>query len=177
MGADNTRVGKRFAMNLRSARRRGKLSQERLGELAQLHRTEIGLLELGERVPRIDTLLRLVKPLAASPSELLRGIEWDVADAQFRIVEDRDEGRKVRWSLDFGTGLEAGLLERVIDLHPTHLPARRWVVETTAKKSRPGEVRAIEAAIQRLIASDLLCDNGEIIVPTRAAVRYSELSR
>jgi transcriptional regulator with XRE-family HTH domain len=38
-------VARRFGRNLRRARRRAGLSQERLGVAAGLHRTEIGLLE------------------------------------------------------------------------------------------------------------------------------------
>jgi Helix-turn-helix domain len=38
-------VARQFATNLRKARRRAGLSQEEVGWLASLHRTEIGLLE------------------------------------------------------------------------------------------------------------------------------------
>ena len=52
------------------------MSQEELGKLASLHRTEIGLLEHGGRVPRIDTLMKLAGSLGVSPIELLEGIDW-----------------------------------------------------------------------------------------------------
>lgn len=52
------------------------MSQEELGKLASLHRTEIGLLERGGRIPRIDTLMKLADSLAVSPMELLEGIHW-----------------------------------------------------------------------------------------------------
>ena len=57
-------VGSRFGDNLRRIRLREGLSQERLATLASLHRTEIGLLEKGERVPRIDRLLQLAGAMA-----------------------------------------------------------------------------------------------------------------
>jgi len=65
-----------FRQNLRRLRRRAGLSQEHLAARASLHRTAIGLLENGERLPRIDTLMRLAASLEASPLELLEGIEW-----------------------------------------------------------------------------------------------------
>lgn len=69
-------VAERFGENLRRVRKREDLSQERLGKRASLHRTEIGLLEKGRRVCRIDTLIRLAGAMAVPPGELLDGIDW-----------------------------------------------------------------------------------------------------
>jgi transcriptional regulator with XRE-family HTH domain len=66
----------RFGQNLRRCRRVADLSQEQLGIRAGLHRTEIGLLERGARVPRIDTLLKLAAALDIDPRELIDGIAW-----------------------------------------------------------------------------------------------------
>lgn len=70
------KVGERFGRNLFMARRRAGLSQEALAARAGLHRTEIGLLEHGERMPRIDTFMKLAGSLEVPANELLRGIEW-----------------------------------------------------------------------------------------------------
>jgi transcriptional regulator with XRE-family HTH domain len=69
-------VGHHFGENLRRARRRAGISQEELGMRSSLHRTEIGLLERGERVPRIDTLIKVASALSIPPGELLEGIDW-----------------------------------------------------------------------------------------------------
>jgi transcriptional regulator with XRE-family HTH domain len=69
-------VAERSGSNLRRLRRREGLSQEQLAERASLHRTEIGRLEHGERVCRIDTLIRLAGAMAVPPGELLEGIDW-----------------------------------------------------------------------------------------------------
>jgi transcriptional regulator with XRE-family HTH domain len=53
-------VAERFGSNLYRARKRAGLSQEAVGFAAGLHRTEVGILERGERKPRIDTLVKLV---------------------------------------------------------------------------------------------------------------------
>lgn len=66
----------RLGDNLRRVRRREGLSQERLAVRASLHRTEIGLLERGARVCRIDTLIQLAGAMAVPPGELLDGIDW-----------------------------------------------------------------------------------------------------
>jgi transcriptional regulator with XRE-family HTH domain len=65
-----------FGDNLRRIRKREDLSQEELARRATLHRTEIGFLEHGERVCRIDTLIRLAGAMAVQPGELLDGIDW-----------------------------------------------------------------------------------------------------
>jgi transcriptional regulator with XRE-family HTH domain len=71
-----------FGENLRRIRRRADLSQEQLGVAAGLHRTEIGLLERGARVPRIDTLVKVAAALAIAPAELVAGIEWTPGAAE-----------------------------------------------------------------------------------------------
>jgi transcriptional regulator with XRE-family HTH domain len=56
--------------------RKGKgFSQEGFADACGLHRTQMGLLERGKAIPRLDTLLLVSKPLGLSVSELLRGIE------------------------------------------------------------------------------------------------------
>lgn len=69
-------IGARLGRNLFMARRRAGLSQEKLAARAGLHRTEISLLERGERIPRVDTLMKLAGALEAPATELLRGMEW-----------------------------------------------------------------------------------------------------
>jgi transcriptional regulator with XRE-family HTH domain len=88
-------VAARFGKNLRRCRRRAGLSQEDLGFRSSLHRTEIGLLERGERVPRIDTLLKLAGALSVSPLELIAGIDWTPASTlsgQFEVEGSGPEG-------------------------------------------------------------------------------------
>jgi len=50
-------AAKRLGRNLFMARRRAGFSQEDLGALTCLHRTEIGMVENGTRLPRVDTLI------------------------------------------------------------------------------------------------------------------------
>jgi transcriptional regulator with XRE-family HTH domain len=86
-------VARRFGENLRRARRRAGFSQEELGMRSSLHRTEIGLLERGARVPRIDTLIKISSALAIPPSELIAGIEWtpgNTTSGSFAIAPSGD---------------------------------------------------------------------------------------
>lgn len=83
-------VAIKFGQNLARARRRAALSQEELGVRSSLHRTEIGLLEHGKRVARVDTLIQLAGAMSIEPAELLEGIFWnagDTARGQFSISQ------------------------------------------------------------------------------------------
>jgi transcriptional regulator with XRE-family HTH domain len=64
----------RFARILRRERKRCGLSQEALGAKADVHRTEVSLLERGERDPRLSTVVRLARGLKISTSQLLDGV-------------------------------------------------------------------------------------------------------
>lgn len=61
----------RFAENLRETRKAQGLSQEGLGELADLHRTYIGAVERGERNISIDNMERLAHALGVTIQALL----------------------------------------------------------------------------------------------------------
>lgn len=76
-------VAIRFGQNLRRCRQQAGLSQEELGERASLHRTEIGRLEKGARVARIDTLVQLAGAMAIRPEELVDGIHWTPGEAKY----------------------------------------------------------------------------------------------
>jgi transcriptional regulator with XRE-family HTH domain len=75
----------RFASNLRRAREQSGLSQEEVGFRADLHRTEVSLLERAEREPRLGTLLKLAAALGVDPADLHAGIEWVPGQERFRV--------------------------------------------------------------------------------------------
>jgi transcriptional regulator with XRE-family HTH domain len=63
-----------FAANLRRWRKNRGLSQQRLAFDCRLHRTEISLLERGDRNPRLTTIVRLARALGVAPAELLEDV-------------------------------------------------------------------------------------------------------
>ena len=69
-------IAVQFGENLRRARKRVGMSQEELAVCASIHRTEVGLLERGERTPRIDTAVKVAGALGAPIDELIEGIDW-----------------------------------------------------------------------------------------------------
>lgn len=78
---------------IRRIRRGQELSQESLADVAEYHRTQMTRLEWGERLPRLDTLIKLASGLGVPPCELLDGIGWEPGGhgRPGRIVEVRRE--------------------------------------------------------------------------------------
>ncbi len=76
----------RFAANLRRARRAAGIAQAELGERCGLHRTEVSVLERGDRAPRLGMIVKLASALDVGVGSLCAGMAWD-EDAQ-RFVFD-----------------------------------------------------------------------------------------
>lgn len=84
----------RFGINLRECRRLLGISQLELSLRAETHMNAISTLELGQRLPRIDTFIRLVGALETTPNELAAGILWTPAEpvvvpGGFEVPRDR----------------------------------------------------------------------------------------
>jgi transcriptional regulator with XRE-family HTH domain len=86
----------RFGENLARCREGADVSQEELSFRASIHRTEVSLLERGERMPRVDTALRIAGSLGVPLDDLVAGLEWKpgyeiVVPGSWEVVE-RESG-------------------------------------------------------------------------------------
>jgi transcriptional regulator with XRE-family HTH domain len=54
----------------------GRISQEALAERAEIHRTQISTFETGQRMPMLETFVRLAGAVEQTPGELLGPIRW-----------------------------------------------------------------------------------------------------
>jgi hypothetical protein len=70
--------------------------------------------------------------------------------------------------------VEAAVLQQLLFLHPTQLSLAELLRELAVGDDF-SERDAIERAVQELIAAGLLHRNGELLLPTRAALRFDEL--
>ncbi len=62
---------------------------------ANLHRTEVGMLERGTRLPRLDTLLKIAGALDLEMNELVEGMGWTPSDprvGRFQVGEEKEPG-------------------------------------------------------------------------------------
>jgi transcriptional regulator with XRE-family HTH domain len=69
-------AGRRLGRNVVEAREKRGLTQTATAERAGLHRTEVSLIERGQRVPRLDTIVKLAGALQMEPCALLVGMAW-----------------------------------------------------------------------------------------------------
>ena len=91
MAAD---LGQRFGANLRRARRGADLSQVGLAQLVGLNRVDVSAIERGQRLPRLDTILKLSAGVEASPCVLLAGLRWrpgHYVEGSFNVTAIREE--------------------------------------------------------------------------------------
>jgi transcriptional regulator with XRE-family HTH domain len=65
-----------FGPALRRWRKKRGYSQEKLAVRADIHPTEIGLLERGKREPRLGIIAKLAGALEISPNELFDGLAF-----------------------------------------------------------------------------------------------------
>jgi transcriptional regulator with XRE-family HTH domain len=72
--AEHARLLSAFGEKLRGERERRNVSLETLAEIANVHRTHLGALELGKRDPRMSMLLVLADALEVKPGALLEGL-------------------------------------------------------------------------------------------------------
>ena len=75
----------RFAINLRRIRAQAGVSQEQLGHLCDLHRTEVSLLERAGREPRLATIVKLAGALKTTPAQLCEGISYQTKSHRFEV--------------------------------------------------------------------------------------------
>lgn len=61
----------RFATQMRTHREAKGISQEKLAEFANLHRTYIGSIERAEKIPSLITIVKISKALNINISELI----------------------------------------------------------------------------------------------------------
>ncbi|RKU08524.1 XRE family transcriptional regulator [Candidatus Poribacteria bacterium] len=66
---------KKFGDRVQSLRNQAGISQEKLAELAEMHRTYISGIERGERNVSLINIMRLANALNLSVSKLMEGID------------------------------------------------------------------------------------------------------
>ena len=87
-------VAEHFGHNMRRARKQAGFSQEELAVRASLHRTEIGLVERGERSVLLETAIKLAGAAGVPLAHLIAGVEWSPGFSkrgQFEAKEDDED--------------------------------------------------------------------------------------
>ena len=78
-----------IGMRLREKRMENEWSQEALACDVDLSTVYIGMVERGEKVPRLSTFLRIMKSLGATPGEILRDLFPEPPMDEFYRYKDK----------------------------------------------------------------------------------------
>lgn len=71
MTNEDKQIVSRFASSMKACREAKGISQEKLAEYANLHRTYIGSIERAEKIPSLVTVVKISKALNINISELI----------------------------------------------------------------------------------------------------------
>lgn len=88
------------------------------------------------------------------------------------MVGDRDETRSPRAQ---DTAIEAAVLRQLLALHPVQLTVEELAREIVGHPADFAHTDAVERAVRELAACGLAHRSGDVIVPSRAALRLDEL--
>lgn len=69
-------LNERFSANLRRVREAAGMTQAELSRRVEVHPTNVCFWEHGERMPRLDTVVKLVSVLDCRADELIEGMVW-----------------------------------------------------------------------------------------------------
>ena len=72
-------IAKAFGLVIRELRKEAGLTQEQLGLEADLRRTFVSLLELGQQQPTLTTIFKISSALKIEPSRILERVEQRIS--------------------------------------------------------------------------------------------------
>lgn len=73
------------------------------------------------------------------------------------------------------TAIEAAVLRQLLALYPVQLTLKELTREIAGEGGNFALVDAVERAVRELAAAGLVHRNGEVVLPSRAALRLDEL--
>ncbi|HET8863368.1 MAG TPA: hypothetical protein VFM94_08975 [Solirubrobacterales bacterium] len=89
-----------------------------------------------------------------------------------QVIDAMDETRATRRD---DAAIEAAVLRQLLALHPVQLTPDEVVREIAGEPEEFALRDAVERAVRELCSAGLLHLSGEVVLPTRAALRLDEL--
>lgn len=86
-----------------------------------------------------------------------------------------DEAKEIRGPAREDATIEAAVLQQLLALHPVRLTRVEVVREIAGETSDFAQTDQVERAIDQLSVAGLLHVNGNVVLPSRAALRFYEL--
>lgn len=86
-----------------------------------------------------------------------------------------DARNETRHTTEEDAALEATALQQLLALHPVQLTLTELVREIAGEVGSFALEDAVERAVRDLAAAGLVHRNGDVVLPSRAALRFDEL--
>ncbi|MGG7464904.1 MULTISPECIES: helix-turn-helix domain-containing protein [unclassified Plantibacter] len=87
---EHSEAAKILGERLRSARQERQLTLEDLGELAEMHWTNIGKIERGQVHPSVETLVRLSSAMDLDAAQFVQGLNADMYPGRTHKLTAKD---------------------------------------------------------------------------------------
>jgi len=84
-------------------------------------------------------------------------------------------GEDIRGTAEQDAATEAAILAQLLALHPARLSFEELLREIASDPAEFAERDAVERGVRDLAAAGLLRRSGDLVEPSRAALRFSEL--
>jgi hypothetical protein len=91
------------------------------------------------------------------------------------LYEDVEEMSEIRVPAEEDATFEAAVLQQLLALHPTQITFGELLRVMTVDSGDFAQRDALERAVRDLAASGLLHRNGDVVLPSRAALHFDEL--
>jgi hypothetical protein len=90
-------------------------------------------------------------------------------------MEAMEDMNEIRNPVEEDTTIEAAVLRQLLALHPIQLTIGELVREIGGESGDFASKDAVERAVRELTAAGLAHRSGDVVLPSRAALRFEEL--
>jgi hypothetical protein len=86
-----------------------------------------------------------------------------------------DDGKEIRMTGEDDATIEEAVLRQLLALHPIQLTLAELIREIAGESTDFAQVDAVRRAVRQLTAAGLVNRSGDVVLPSRAALRFYEL--
>ena len=83
---------KTIGLNIRKYRKKQKIHQDQLAEMAELSTNYIGMIERGEKIPALETFLKIANALEVSADMLLADVQYTGYAVKDSLLAEKLDG-------------------------------------------------------------------------------------
>ncbi len=86
-----------------------------------------------------------------------------------------DDGKEIQMASAEDATIEGAVLRQLLALHPIQLTLAELIREIVGESTDFAQIDAVKRAVRQLTAAGLANRSGDVVLPSRAALRFYEL--